>query len=255
MSLIIQGKSTCPLCGEVLEQGQELFAKSAFIEDRNHPLWRYLDAAMHQTCFLQWPERAAFISEFNGLFERHYRGIRFPHPDGTIEEREQFLAPRRPTRRCSRPLRSAAAERQTVRRTNGARMRKQYHFRPSPAGLRAWDVDRLVLLSKDLVPEPVPIADIRELDEAYWGESMTCREVAEHARLIQEADLSFPVILSSDGRIMDGMHRVLKATMEGRSHVPAVRFRSDPTPDYIGVDPESLPYEEDNRLIPNERDA
>ena len=134
-------------------------------------------------------------------------------------------------------------------------MRKQYHFRPSPAGLRAWDVDRLVSLNKDLVPELVSIADIRELDEAYWGGAMTCREVAEHARLIQEADPSFPVILSSDGRIMDGMHRVLKATMEGRSHVPAVRFRSDPTPDYIGVDPESLPYEEDNRLIPNERDA
>jgi hypothetical protein len=122
-------------------------------------------------------------------------------------------------------------------------MRKQYHFRPGPAGLRAWDVDRLVSLSKDLVPELVPIADIRELDEAYWGGSMTCREVAGHARLIQEADPTSPVILSSDGRIMDGMHRVLKAILVGLSHVPAVRFNSDPMPDYVGVDPEALPYE------------
>jgi len=45
-------------------------------------------------------------------------------------------------------------------------MRKQYHFRPGSAGLKAWDVDRLVSLSKDLIPELVPIADIRELDEA-----------------------------------------------------------------------------------------
>jgi hypothetical protein len=134
-------------------------------------------------------------------------------------------------------------------------MRKQYHFRPSPAGLRAWDVERLVSLTKDLVPELVPIAEIRELDEAYWGGSMTCREVAEHARLIQDADPKFPVILSSNGRVMDGMHRVLKAILEGRSHVPAVRFSSDPMPDYIGVDPEALPYDEDSRLIPNERDA
>jgi hypothetical protein len=122
-------------------------------------------------------------------------------------------------------------------------MRKQYHFRQGPAGLRAWDVDRLVSLSKDLVPELVPIGDLRELDEAYWGGSMTCREVAEHARLIQEADPGFPVILSSDGRIMDGMHRVLKAILVGLSHVPAVRFKADPVPDYVGVDPDALPYE------------
>ncbi len=123
-------------------------------------------------------------------------------------------------------------------------MRKQYHFRPGPAGLKAWDVDRLVALSKDFAPERVPIADVRELDEAYWGPCMTSREVAEHARLIEEADLAFPVILSSDGRIMDGMHRVLKALLAGLSHVSAVRFRTDPEPDFVGVDPEDLPYEE-----------
>ena len=134
-------------------------------------------------------------------------------------------------------------------------MRKQYHFRPGPAGLRAWDVDRLVSLTKGLVPELVPVADIQELGEAYWGESMTCREVAEHARLIQEADPSFPVILSSDGRIMDGMHRVLKAALVGLSHVPAVRFSSDPMPDYVGVDPSELPYEEENLVTHGGRDA
>ena len=134
-------------------------------------------------------------------------------------------------------------------------MRKQYHFRPGPAGLRAWDVDRLVSLSKSLAPELVPIADFRELDEAYWGGLMTCREVAEHARLIQEADTSFPVILSSDGRIMDGMHRVLKAILLGLSHVPAVRFSSDPLPDYVDVDPDALPYEQGSQPAPNERDA
>ncbi len=122
-------------------------------------------------------------------------------------------------------------------------MRKQYHFRPSGEGLRAWDVDRLVELAKRLKPENVPISDIRELDEPYWG-TMTCREVAEHARLLNESDLSFPIILSSDGRIMDGMHRVLKALLSGATHIQAVRFRVDPKPDYVGVSPEDLPYEE-----------
>jgi len=124
-------------------------------------------------------------------------------------------------------------------------MRKQYHFRPSAAGLRAWDIDRLVALSKDLEGQLVPIASIREVEEPYWGQPMTCRNVAEHALLIEEADLGCPIILSSDGRIMDGMHRVLKALMRGESHIRAVRFRTDPEPDFVGVDPEDLPYDEE----------
>jgi hypothetical protein len=124
-------------------------------------------------------------------------------------------------------------------------MRKQYHFRPSAAGLRAWDIHRLVALSKSLEGQLVPVASIRELDEPYWGEPMTCRNVAEHARLIEEADLGHPIILSSDGHIMDGMHRVLKALMLGESHIRAVRFLTDPEPDFVGVDPDELPYDEE----------
>ena len=74
---------------------------------------------------------------------------------------------------------------------------------------------------------------------------MTCRQVAEHARLINEADLGYPIILSSDGRIMDGMHRVLKALTHGESHIHAVKFLTDPAPDFVGVDPDDLPYDEE----------
>jgi len=59
-----------------------------------------------------------------------------------------------------------------------------------------------------------------------------------------ECDLAFPVILSSDGRVMDGMHRVCKALFENRTEIEAVRFVHDPAPNYIGVDPDDLPYDE-----------
>lgn len=124
-------------------------------------------------------------------------------------------------------------------------MRKQYHFRPSPEGLRAWDVDRLVALTKDLPVIQVPLSAIAELDKPYWydhGYLPTCRSIAEHARLINEADLAFPIILSSDGGVMDGMHRVAKAAMEGRASIAARQFAEDPKPDHIGVDPDKLPY-------------
>jgi len=105
-------------------------------------------------------------------------------------------------------------------------------------------VDRLVALAKHLQPQLVPVATIRELDEAYWSESMTPRNLAEHARLIAEADLAYAIILSSNGRVMDGMHRVLKALMQGEMDILAVRFAVDPPPDFEGVNPDDLPYEE-----------
>jgi hypothetical protein len=125
-------------------------------------------------------------------------------------------------------------------------MRAQYHFRSSAEGLCAWDVRRLVQLSSALVRERVPLSAIAELDEPYWtggpSPQMTCRQVVDHARLMLDCDLAFPVILSSDGRVMDGMHRICKALFEGRDDIEAVRFLQDPQPDYIGVDPRDLPY-------------
>jgi hypothetical protein len=86
------------------------------------------------------------------------------------------------------------------------------------------------------------------LDEPYWSnegtESVTCRDIVDHARLMLDCDLGFPIILSSDGRIMDGMHRVCKALLQNRTDIEAVRFLRDPEPDYIGVHPDDLPYEE-----------
>ena len=124
-------------------------------------------------------------------------------------------------------------------------MRGQYHFRRSERGLLAWDVHRLVRLSRNLPREWVPLSNIRELDESFWsneGARMTCRQVVEHARLMEEADLAHPVILSSDGSVMDGMHRICKALLLGRDAIEAVRFREDPEPDFIDVDPDDLPY-------------
>jgi hypothetical protein len=124
-------------------------------------------------------------------------------------------------------------------------MRKQYHFRNGPVGLQAWDIERLVALARDLPLTRVDVSSIRELDEPYWygfGNVPTCRSVAEHAMLMSQTDLGFPIILSSDGRVMDGMHRAARAVMENIESLPAKQFRQDPEPDYVGIDPADLPY-------------
>ena len=123
-------------------------------------------------------------------------------------------------------------------------MRKQYYFRPSSRGLLAWDVDRLVQLSNALPRKQVSLDSIRELDEPWHGEDepATWRGMIEHIRLMDEADLSFPIILSSSGAVMDGMHRVAKAVLRGRKVIEAVRFEHDPEPDHVGLGPDQLPY-------------
>jgi hypothetical protein len=123
-------------------------------------------------------------------------------------------------------------------------VRKQYYFRPSSRGLLAWNVDRLVQLSSGLPRKRVPLAHIRELDEVWHGdeERPTWRAMIEHMTLIDQADLSFPIILSASGAIMDGRHRVAKALREGRTDITAVQFEQDPDPDHVGVAADDLPY-------------
>lgn len=125
-------------------------------------------------------------------------------------------------------------------------VRKQYHFHPSERGLLAWDVDRLIELSRDLPVRRVALSSIAELDEVYWfggdEEKPTCRKLILHMRLIEECDLSYPIILAADGRVMDGMHRVAKALMEGRQEIEARQFPRDPEPDHVGREPRELPY-------------
>ena len=123
-------------------------------------------------------------------------------------------------------------------------MRKQYYFRPSDRGLLSWDVDRLVELSQSLPRKRVPLSAIRELDEIWVSddEPLTWRMIVAHMELIEAADLSFPIILSAAGAVMDGMHRVAKAVMEGREEIEAVQFDEDPAPDHVGLGPNELPY-------------
>ncbi len=125
-------------------------------------------------------------------------------------------------------------------------MRKQYHSRPTDSGRQIWDVHRLVELSKDLPVIEVPLEKIRELDESFWfeeGHNPTCREILTHVRLIHETDLKYPIILCSEGRVMDGMHRVLKAALEGKETISAVQFPVNPDPDYQNVSLDELPYD------------
>jgi hypothetical protein len=124
-------------------------------------------------------------------------------------------------------------------------MRRHYYFRPNGERFDAWDVDKLIKSSSNLLVRDIAIASIDEVDSVYWigadGDPPTVRILIRHMQLVKDADLDFPIILSADGLVMDGMHRVAKALLEGRTTILAVQFEVQPEPNYRHIDPDELP--------------
>lgn len=126
-------------------------------------------------------------------------------------------------------------------------MRKQYHFRKVENDTYIWDVDRLVELTQSFQVRQVLLSDIKELDEAYWYPDThpTTRDIIAHMQLTLEADLSYPIILCAQGRLMDGMHRVGKAKILSKASISAVQFDTNPQPDFINIHEDDLIYDDE----------
>lgn len=122
----------------------------------------------------------------------------------------------------------------TMRDTCLVESRRETHSRVVASVREFWWTDSLWAAAEGLPPISVPIAAIVEFDQNCWfgDRPPTCREVAEHARRIEAADLSHPVILNASGGLMDGGHRIARAWLDGRTEVNAVRFEADPPPDW-----------------------
>jgi hypothetical protein len=91
-------------------------------------------------------------------------------------------------------------------------------------------------LSRDLPIFEYDLSRFTGLDEDRWYCSVnvpTIRSVLEHMQRIQIADLSQPIILNESGDVMDGIHRICKAILDGETTLLAVQFPQNPTPDKI----------------------
>ena len=89
-------------------------------------------------------------------------------------------------------------------------------------------MQRLIGLAADLQKFDVPIACI---DMQWWtGDAMSLRELAGHVAAVNDADLNYPIIFDENGCLLDGRHRIVKAMLEGRTTINAVRFDQNPVP-------------------------
>lgn len=94
-------------------------------------------------------------------------------------------------------------------------------------GKHSWHVPRLFELSKDLKVMTIPLNHLN-INVPYTNQ--TLRTLVGHMKAVEEADLSYPIILDEDGEIMDGRHRIMKALLSGAKTIKAIRFDVNPSP-------------------------
>jgi len=72
-------------------------------------------------------------------------------------------------------------------------------------------------------------------EDCWFGDRYvpSVRRVLEHYEKISKSDLTYPIILSEDAVVMDGLHRICKAILEGKTTILAVQFTSNPKPDIV----------------------
>jgi hypothetical protein len=97
---------------------------------------------------------------------------------------------------------------------------------------KVWTVTNLIARAKDLEPFDLPLAAIYT-GVNVWTATGSAYGIAFHVRRAMDVDTSYPVILCEEGFIMDGWHRVLRALIDGKPTIKAVRFSKTPPHDYL----------------------
>lgn len=94
-------------------------------------------------------------------------------------------------------------------------------------GRHNWAVTRLIQLSKDF---PILYIPLDHLNVYCLYNELSLRDMVSHMQAALSSDLNFPIILDEDGDILDGRHRIMKALLENKQTIKAVRFDENPTP-------------------------
>lgn len=96
-----------------------------------------------------------------------------------------------------------------------------------------WRSETLIEKSKKLEIVPFHIID-SIMDENIMWTLKNVNDYLVHYKRVQRVNLDEPLILRSDGYIMDGWHRLIKAVSLGITILPSRRFITDPEPDFKG---------------------
>jgi hypothetical protein len=94
-----------------------------------------------------------------------------------------------------------------------------------------WDAGTLFAAARDLEPYDLQLSAL-DLDRRFVDASTLSLFLYQMKR-VRDADLNYPIIQAPDGWIMDGLHRVAKAILEGHTTIKAVKLPVLPKPDRV----------------------
>lgn len=100
--------------------------------------------------------------------------------------------------------------------------------------IRKWDLVKIWDDSKSLKTTKIKVNEL--WDERYskvfcWlqeGEQVDNLFFLHHLKRVLNADLNYPIILSEERYIMDGVHRLMKAKHLGIEYIKCVQYQKDP---------------------------
>ncbi len=101
---------------------------------------------------------------------------------------------------------------------------------------RHWNLKDIWKSSEELTVELMLVSEL--WDERYskafcWqlhGEEITNEFFLHHLRRVLDANLDYPIILSEENYILDGVHRLMKCKYLGIEKIKYVKFKKDPKP-------------------------
>lgn len=93
-----------------------------------------------------------------------------------------------------------------------------------------WSEEYLWKHAKDLPVETIELEPLLDLDITWTITNIF--DFSLHVKKINEANYKrFPIIMSEDGKIMDGYHRVCKALLDGATTIQRKKFEVNPPPE------------------------
>jgi len=101
---------------------------------------------------------------------------------------------------------------------------------------RQWNLEDIWKSTKDFQKKKILVSnlwDARYAQEWCWqheDETINNKFFLHHMKRVLTADLSYPIILSEENLIFDGVHRLMKAKHLGLEYIDCVQFTKDPTP-------------------------
>ena len=97
-----------------------------------------------------------------------------------------------------------------------------------------WSASNLVqwCKEKEYPVFDLPLAGI-DLSYSPWTSLSNVKQIANHFKRVQSANLDYPVIIDDHGYIADGWHRIVKALVDGKSTIKAIRIQEMPQPDGV----------------------